>query len=108
MTLVCIGPLALCASSLRRNVLSILHRQQDARAVVEAVAVFFGPVVDALGRDDFLLADKSLAESFAEFRRARLARFQRGRNHALEHLEGIVGMAHELAAAVGAVLSFIG
>src|SRR5579862_7592862 len=38
----------------RRDVLAVLDRQQDARAVVEAVAVLFGPVVDALGCGDLL------------------------------------------------------
>src|SRR4051794_24291027 len=80
-------PLALptynAAPSHRRDVLSVLHRQDDPRAVVEAVAVFFGPVVDALARDDFLFADEGLPDSLAEFGRPRLAGFQRHRNDAL-------------------------
>src|SRR6266702_1063272 len=61
----------------RRNVLPVFHRQQDARAVIETVAIFLRPVVDALRRDDFLFRDQRLADAFTEFRRAGLAGFQR-------------------------------
>ena len=95
-------------ASLRRNVLPVLHGQDDARAVIEAVAVLFGEVVDALARRHVLFAQQGLADAFAEFRRARLAGLQRHRNDALENFEGVVGMAGELAAAVGAVFGLIG
>src|SRR4030081_2745637 len=93
--------------SLRRDVFAVLHGQQDARAVVEAVAVFFGEVVNALARGDFALAEESLANRLAEFRRAGLCRLQRHRDHALEHLEGVVGMSSDPAAGVGAILWLI-
>src|SRR4051812_519813 len=94
--------------SLRRHVFSVLYREQDAGAVVEAVAVLFGEVVDALAGSEFLLAHQRLTDCFAEFRRTGLGRLQRHRHDAFEDLEGVVGMARELAAAVGAVLAFIG
>src|SRR5580692_9779502 len=109
-----VGTLALCppyevaATSLRRNVLPVLHRQNDPRAVVEAVAVLFGEVVDALARRDLAFAEEGLADRLAELRRAGFRRLQRGRDHAFEHLEGVVGMAGELAAAVRAIFGFIG
>ena len=42
-------------SSLRRDVLAVLHGQDDAGAVVEARAVLFGEVVDALAGGDLTL-----------------------------------------------------
>src|SRR5216684_8306270 len=92
----------------RGDVLSILHRQDDARAIVETVAVFFGEIVDALARHDFPLGQPGLTDPLAEFRRSRLTRLQRHRNDALENFKGIVGMSGELAAAVGAILGLIG
>ena len=86
--------------SLRRDVLAVLHRQDDARAVVEAVAILFGEVVDALAGRDLLLGDQRLTDRLTEFRRARLRRLQRHRDHPLEHLEGVVGMPGELAAGI--------
>src|SRR5437763_16293808 len=61
-----VGTLTLCPPyrlqtarpSLRRNVLAVLHGQDDARAVVEAVAILFGEVVDALACRDFLLREQ--------------------------------------------------
>jgi hypothetical protein len=41
--------------SLHQHVFAVLHRQNDARAVVEAVAVFFGEVIDALAGGDLAL-----------------------------------------------------
>src|SRR3954451_21051629 len=97
-----------CSASLRRNVLTVLHRQDDAGAIVEAVAILFGEVVDALAGGQLLLAHQGLTDRFAEFRRSRFGGLQRHRNDAFENLECIVGVACELAAAVGAVLGFIG
>src|SRR4051794_24393323 len=93
--------------SLRRDVFAVLYREQDAGAVVEAVAVLFGEVVDALAGRQFLFAEQGLTDRFAEFRRARLCGLQRNGHDALQYLEGIVGMAGELAAAVGAVFGFV-
>src|SRR5882757_6802663 len=73
----------------RRTVFAVLHRQEDAGAVVEAGAILFGPVVDALAGDDFLFAHEGLTDRLAEFRRSRLCRLQRHRNDALEHFKGI-------------------
>src|ERR1700744_6299433 len=91
-----------------RNVFAVLDRQQNTRAIVEAVTVLFGPVVDALARGNLAFADEGLTDRLAEFRRPRLGRLQRGRDDALEDFKGIVGMAGELAAAVGPVFGFIG
>src|SRR5579864_9321331 len=95
-------------SSLQQHVLAVLHRQHDARAVVEAVAVLFGEVVDALARGDVVLGEQRLPDRLAEFRRAGLCLLQRDRNNALQNQERIIGMAGELAAAVGAVFGLIG
>src|SRR6476469_1307036 len=61
--------------SLRRGVFSVLHGEDDARAIVEAVAVLFGEVIDALARGDFTFGQEGLTNSLAEFRRARLSAF---------------------------------
>src|SRR3984885_3152740 len=95
-------------SSHRRHVFAVLHRQQDARAVVEAGAVLFGPVVDALARRDFVLAHEGLPDRFAEFDRAGLGALQRNRNDALENLERVIPMPGKLAAAVGTIFGLIG
>src|SRR6202790_1383766 len=94
--------------SLRRRVFSVLHGEDDARAAVQTVAVLFGEIIDALARGDFAFGQKGLTDSLAKLRRAGLAAFQRHRDHALEHLKGIVGMSGELAAAVGTVFRLIG
>src|SRR3954464_4354688 len=54
------------------RVLAVLHREQDARALVEAVAVLLGEIVDTLARRKLLLRQQRLADRFAEFRRAGL------------------------------------
>src|ERR1700721_12784 len=95
------------APSHRGNVFAVLYRQQDARTVVEAGAILFGPVVDALRRRDFVLAHEGLADRFAEFSRAGLGVLERGRNDALENLERVIGVTGELAAAVGSILGFV-
>src|ERR1700722_8708414 len=92
----------------RRNVLSVLHGQDDARAVVEAVAVLVGEIVDALAGGDFAFGEKRLTDRLAEFRRAGFGGLQRHGNDALKHLEGVVGVAGELAAAVGAIFGLVG
>src|SRR3954465_13963836 len=61
-----------CASSLRQDVLAVLDCEDDARAVVEAVAVFFGVIIDALACRDFPLGQPGLADRFAKFRCAGL------------------------------------
>src|ERR1700730_739708 len=93
--------------SLRRNVFSVLHGEDDARAIVEAVAVLFGEVINALARGHFTFGQEGLTDGVAEFRRARLAAFQRHRNDALEHFKGVVGVSGELAAAVGAIFGLV-
>src|SRR5882724_9515535 len=92
----------------RRNVLAVLHRQDDPRAVVEAGAILFGPVVDALARGDFAFAQEGLTDRLAEFYRTGFCRFQRGRDDALEDFERIIAMSGELAAAVGAIFGLVG
>src|SRR5437868_9742241 len=77
--------------SLRRDVLPVVHGQDDARAIIQAVTILFGEVVDALTCRDFLLGHERLADAFTELRRARLAGFQRHRNDALEHFERVIG-----------------
>src|SRR6478752_8160791 len=57
--------------SLHQHVFPVLHRQQNARAVVETIAIGFGEVIDALARGDIALGQKRLAKRVAEFRRAR-------------------------------------
>src|SRR6266487_700679 len=94
--------------SLCRRVLSVLHGEDDARAVVQTVAVLFGEIIDALAGGDFTFGQQSLTDRVAEFARPGLCRLQGHRDHALEHLKGIVGMSGELAAAVGAVFRLIG
>src|SRR5258708_10214135 len=94
--------------SLRRSILAILHGEDDARAVVEAVAVLFGEIIDALAAGDFTFGQKSLTDRVAEFARPGLCGLQGHRDHTLEHLKGIVGMSGELAAAVGTILRLIG
>src|SRR4051794_26501917 len=71
------GAFAHPTRSLRRHVFAVLYREQNAGAVVEAVAVLFGEVVDALTGRQFLFAHQRLADRFAEFRRAGLCRLQR-------------------------------
>src|ERR1700730_18189397 len=92
----------------RGDVFSILHRQDDARAIVQTVAVLFGEIIDALARRDFPFGQPRLTDRLTEFRRTRLCRFQRDRNDALENFKGIVGMSGELAAAIRAILGLIG
>src|ERR1700730_19449614 len=94
--------------SLRRNVFSVLHGENDARAIVEAVAVLFGEVINALARGDFTFGQEGLTDGVAEFRRSGPSAFQRHRNDGLEHFKGVVGVSGELAAAVWAVLGLIG
>src|SRR5215212_11899047 len=55
--------------SLRQDVFSVFHRQQNARAVVEPVAIFFREVIDALAGGDFAFGHQGLANGLAEFRR---------------------------------------
>ena len=74
----------------RRHILPVLDRQDDARAIVEAGAVFFGPVVDALARGDFAFAQEGLTDRLAEFRCSGFCRFQRRGDDALEDFEGVV------------------
>src|SRR6266404_7132622 len=50
------------APSLRWRVFSVLHGEDDARAVVEAVAVLFGEIVDALAAGDFTFGQQSLTD----------------------------------------------
>src|SRR5437016_505266 len=88
---------------LRRNVLAVLHGQDDPRAIIQAVTVGLGKIVDALAGGDFPLGQKRLADPLAEFRRAGLGGLERHRNDALEHFEGVIGVTGELAAATGAV-----
>src|SRR5207237_10414067 len=45
-------------ASLRGHVFSVLHGEDDARAVVEAVAVFFSEVIDALARRELTFGQK--------------------------------------------------
>src|ERR1700682_2940433 len=92
----------------RQNVFSVLHGEDDARAIVEAVAVLFGEVINALARGDFTFGQEGLTDGVAEFRRSGLSAFQRHRDDALEHFKGVVGVSGELAAAVGAILCLIG
>src|SRR6266550_652016 len=101
-------PMESTASLARGDVFAVLHRQDDARAIVETVAVLFGEIVDALARRNIPFAQPGLTDPLAKFRRSRLARFQRNGDDALENFEGIVGMSGELAAAVGAILGIIG
>src|SRR6266576_7157018 len=89
--------------SLSQYVLPVLHRVQNARAVVQTVAILFGEVVDALTGRDFTLCNQSLANSLAEFRCSGLSLFQRHRHNALQHQKRIVGMPGDLAAATGTV-----
>src|SRR5437868_11564325 len=70
-------------SSLRQYVFPILHGEQNARAVVQTVAIFFGEIVDALTGRDLTLCHQSLANSLAKFRCSRLGLFQRNRHNAL-------------------------
>src|SRR5437867_5704922 len=94
--------------SLRRSVFSVLHGEDDARAVVQTVAVLFGEIIHALAGGDFTFGQQSLTDRVAEFARPGLCRLQCRRDHTLEHLKRIVGMSGELAAAVGAVFRLIG
>src|SRR5438874_11645283 len=95
-------------SSLRQYVLPILHGEQNARAVVETVAIFFGEVVDALTGRDFTLCHQSLANSLAEFRCSGLSLFQRHRHNTLQNQKRIVGVAGELATAAGTIFCLVG
>src|ERR1700692_2761218 len=58
----------------RWHVFAVLHRQNNARAGVEARAISFGPVVDALARGDFAFAQEGRADRFAEFHRTGFCR----------------------------------
>src|SRR6202171_1502914 len=91
----------------RGDVLSVLHRQDDARTIVQTVAVLFGEILDALARHDLPFGQPGLTNPLAKFRRSRLTRLQRHRNDALENFKGVVGMSGELAAAVRGVLCLI-
>src|SRR5581483_11676476 len=95
-------------ASLGRDVLAVLDGQDDARTIVEAVAVGLGEIVDALACGYLALGEEGLADRLAEFRRAGLCGLQRNRDDTLQDLERIVGMPGELAAAVRAILRFIG
>src|SRR6516165_4018763 len=57
----------------RRHVLAVLDRQQDAGPIIEARTILFGPVVHALARGNFTLADERLTDRFAEFASAGFA-----------------------------------
>src|ERR1700694_4704967 len=76
------GHASLCPpySSLRQDVFPVLDRQKNARAIVEAVAVFFAEVVDALTGRNIPLGEQGLADSLAEFRRTGFCRLQRNRD----------------------------
>src|SRR5437667_5452189 len=54
-------------TSLRGHVFPVLHGEDDARAVVEAVAIFFGEIIDALARGDLTFGQQRLADRLAEF-----------------------------------------
>src|SRR6266480_4265336 len=82
--------------SLRRRVFSVLHGEDDARAVVQTVAVFFGEIIDALAAGDFTFGQESLTDRVAEFARPGLCRLQGHRDHTLEHLKGIVGISGDI------------
>src|SRR6516165_7315121 len=72
-------------------VFAILHRKENARALIDSVAVLLCKIVDTLACRDLSFAQEGLANGLAEFRRTGTRLLQRHGDHPLQHLERIIG-----------------
>src|SRR5581483_5559646 len=95
------------AVSIYDLVLAVLHRQQNAGALVDAVAILFGKIVDALTCCNLPFTQQRLADRFTKFRRSGARLLQGNGKNALEDLERVVGMRGKLTPAVWAVFRLI-